>query len=397
MRTGQQHCCGFKITFTVVNEIRLAAWLLLLIFFLIVISLTIVDLSSGKVTVAGVDNNKYYVAITISGCFSLAATFITLWQVRLHKQSYNYPFVQGKMIRIIMMVPIYAWAAWIGLIFVELAVYIDFIRACYEAFVIYNFLLLLTTYMGGEDHTVLILQSKQPPISPWPQPLCCFGKASLNRGWLSHIKRGTLQYGIFTPLCAFAAVICGVFNVYNNGVIDFTAGYIYIALVQNATQLVALYSLIWFYWVTRDSIAAFKPLSQFLVVKAVVFFTFWQGILLDIIAYFNVIQNTGSFTAAEIQLGLQDFIICIEMFVAAVVHRFTFPPEPFRKNGQFIHQFRAILGKHNLEFPEGYCVDPDIVNSPTAFPKQSEASRDNSNDSTGAEIQLLKSATATTT
>jgi hypothetical protein len=46
------------------------------------------------------------------------------------------------------MCPIYAWASWCSLMWLHYAVYIDFVRVCYEAYVIYSFLLLLTKYLG---------------------------------------------------------------------------------------------------------------------------------------------------------------------------------------------------------------------------------------------------------
>ena len=95
------------------------------------------------------------------------------------------------------------------------------------------------------------------------------------------------------------------------------------------TQLVALYCLIWLYIILKDDLAPFKPLAKFLVVKSVVFFTFWQGIGINIMVRVGWITGRENFTAAEVQLGLQDFIICIEMFIAAAVHRYTFGHEMF--------------------------------------------------------------------
>jgi hypothetical protein len=45
------------------------------------------------------------------------------------------------------MVPIYALNSWIVLKFPESSIYLDTLRECYEAFVIYNFMMYLINYL----------------------------------------------------------------------------------------------------------------------------------------------------------------------------------------------------------------------------------------------------------
>jgi len=144
------------------------------------------------------------------------------------------------------------------------------------------FRLLLTKYLGGKAGVVKMLKRQAKQIVPWPSPCCCL-QAHLNADFLLHIKRGTMQYVIISPIASFIAVVCGALDIYGDGVIDWTRGYVYIAIVQNVTQIVALYCLIWFYMISKDELAAFNPLAKFLVVKSVVFFTFWQGVGINLL------------------------------------------------------------------------------------------------------------------
>jgi len=351
----------------------MSVWLLLLLLSLIVAILAIIDISSGKVTFDGIKDHKHYAAIIVAACFAMAATLITAIQVASHRRYWAIPRIQIKIVRIILMVPIYAWSAWFGLVFVQLATYIDFIRVCYEAFVIFNFLLLLTRYLGGHEGAVAILQRSKDQEMSWPAPCCCCPRFHFSANFLFHIKRGTLQYVIFSPLAAFAAVILGALGYYDDGNFNFNQGYVYIALVQNCTQMVALYCLIWFYLVAKDDLAPFKPFAKFLVVKSVVFFTFWQGILINVLAKLGVIYDTGGFSAAQIQLGLQDFIICIEMLIAAAVHRWTFGVEPFRDGDiaktldEIRHRRQQTLGLSSSERSSPLESDLATVNPPFSF------------------------------
>ena len=52
--------------------------------------------------------------------------------------------------------------------------------------------------------------------------------------------------------------------------------YLYVTIVYNITYSVALFALLMFYLGTHDMLAPFNPLLKFILVKSVVFFTFWQ-------------------------------------------------------------------------------------------------------------------------
>jgi hypothetical protein len=59
--------------------------------------------------------------------------------VALHTEYYTQPKLQRHVIRILWMVPIYGIDAWFALRFQAAREYLDPIRECYEAYVIYNF------------------------------------------------------------------------------------------------------------------------------------------------------------------------------------------------------------------------------------------------------------------
>ena len=89
------------------------------------------------------------------------------------------------------------------------------------------------------------------------------------------------------------------------------------------------YCLVLFYMCCKEELQGLKPIPKFLCVKAVVFLTFWQSVLLAILASFDVLHGTEHYTKEEVVAALQDFIVCIEMLVAAFAHHYAFSWKQF--------------------------------------------------------------------
>lgn len=66
------------------------------------------------------------------------------------------------------------------------------------------------------------------------------------------------------------------------------------------------------------------PVPKLLVIKAVVFFSFWQSVLIAILVDYDVITDDPTRKTyaekGERATALQDFLVCIEMFIAALAH-----------------------------------------------------------------------------
>ena len=66
----------------------------------------------------------------------------------------------------------------------------------------------------------------------------------------------------------------------------YTSGYLWILLVNNASVTLALYYLLYFYHASLpcEPLQRARPLAKLLVIKAVVFFCFWQYCLISLLA-----------------------------------------------------------------------------------------------------------------
>lgn len=49
--------------------------------------------------------------------------------------------------------------------------------------------------------------------------------------------------------------------------------------------------------------------------------TFWQSVMIAGLVHFNLIHEIGTYTTTSVSRGLQNLLICFEMFLAAIAHR----------------------------------------------------------------------------
>jgi hypothetical protein len=144
-------------------------------------------------------------------------------------------------------------------------------------------------------------------------------------------KFGVLQYVLIKLFCAMATLILEYNDWYQEGSFQYTSGYLYICILTNVSQCYALYCLIFFYYATKNELSPIRPVGKFISVKAIVFFTWWQSVLIsglyqmDLIPNYKASNTEKNWNSEDVAKGIQDYLICIEMFIAAIVHSVVFP------------------------------------------------------------------------
>jgi len=278
-------------------------------------------------TWSGTQVHEY--AWVIAGTCALWATLISLHLIYKHFRNYTRPALQRPIIRIILMVPIYSFDSFLSLRFKELALYFDLGRDCYEAYVLYMFFTLLVNFLEAEGGTTLenLLEDKDQMSHPFP---LCMLKFQPGRSFLMWCKFCVLQFALVKPVLTLLALLMEAFGVFDEGSFSPRSGYLYVALLDNVSISMSLYCLVLFYMTTREELQGLKPVPKFLCIKAIIFFSFWQGVIINFISWFGAFHKVGSWSAEQITTGLQDFIICVEMFAISVAHSWIFGYEEYR-------------------------------------------------------------------
>eukprot|EP00026_Physarum_polycephalum_P008243 Phypoly_transcript_08322.p1 GENE.Phypoly_transcript_08322~~Phypoly_transcript_08322.p1 ORF type:complete len:480 (+),score=70.01 Phypoly_transcript_08322:88-1440(+) len=268
----------------------------------------------------------YIAVLSVAGFFTILATIWTSVLIHRHIRNYTKPSHQKYIIRILLMPIIYAVDSWLSLYFKHdsWAIFIDIGRDCYEAYVIYSFFKLLVEYLGGIE-AVCTLVGKKPSFDFLPFYLAHDGHKFYHR-----CLQGIMQYVITRPTLAVVAAILQLFHKYGDGIYSWDKGYIYIQILNNISVTIALYCLGMFYQRFEMELKPHSPVLKFMVIKGVIFFTFWQSVGIVILGWVGVIPNTAHHTKTTISFFLNDTLICFEMFIAAVAHHYAFPYQQYQ-------------------------------------------------------------------
>jgi len=276
----------------------------------------------------------------IAGAFVWAAIIITCHQIYQYLRFYTHPSEQRWIVRILFIVPIYAFTSWLSLLFFDnnsYYVYFDTFRDCYEAFVIYNFLSLCYEYLGGEGNIMSEIRGK-PIRSSWFYCTCCLAGRTYSIEFLRFCKQATLQFCAVKPIMAFITIILQWQDLYSDGDWSAQSGYLYVTIIYNMSITLALYALFLFYFATKDLLTPYDPVLKFAIIKSVIFLSFWQGVLLAILEKLEIISpiygpdGKPATNAGTVSAGYQNFLVCVEMGFAAVALRYAFPVTVYAQN-----------------------------------------------------------------
>lgn len=287
----------------------------------------------------------YYILVALP-C-TIGAIALALLHIYRHLLNYTEPTYQRYIVRIIFMVPVYALTSFLSLVFNESSIYFNSIREIYEAWVIYNFLSLCLAWVGGPGAVVLSLSGRilKPSMCLMT---CCFPPIPLDGRFIRRCKQGCLQFVILKPILVAVTFILYSKGRYHDGDFSVDQSYLYITVIYTVSYSMALYALLLFYVACRDLLQPFNPVPKFILIKSVVFLTYWQGVLVFLAAKSRYIKDKED--AAE----FQEFIVCIEMLIAAVGHFYAFPYKEYA--GANIGAPRGFTGSlaHALKLNDFY-------------------------------------------
>ena len=270
----------------------------------------------------------HHAVVAFTGVCAGVAVLLSAALIQQHLTHFSKPMVQSKIVGILWMVPIYTVQSWLSLSFKHYALYLDMFRDCYEAYVLYLFLALLVAYLGdGDEGRVVELLERQPRVKHVYPFKLCLGGGEVPHGaeFLKFCKFGTMQYIVLKPTCTLVAVILSACGLYGEGSFALNRFWAYQTLIMNVSVGYAFYCLGMFYVLLHGPLEVHNPVPKFLCIKAVLFLSFWQGVIIAALVRLGLLPHFGEWTTQNVAMAIQEVLICIEMVLVAFAHRYAFP------------------------------------------------------------------------
>ncbi|AAF26096.1 unknown protein [Arabidopsis thaliana] len=199
---------------------------------------------------------------------TVGAIALALFHIYKHLLNYTEPIYQRYIVRIVFMVPVYALMSFLALVLPKSSIYFNSIREV---------------------------------------------------RFIRRCKQGCLQFVILKPILVAVTLVLYAKGKYKDGNFSPDQSYLYLTIIYTISYTVALYALVLFYVACKDLLQPFNPVPKFVIIKSVVFLTYWQGVLVFLFA------KSGFIRDEEEAALFQNFIICVEMLIAAAAHFYAFP------------------------------------------------------------------------
>ncbi|KAI5961000.1 uncharacterized protein KGF55_004267 [Candida pseudojiufengensis] len=271
--------------------------------------------------------------IKISLYSSLISAIIIFISIFLHLINYRKPFQQRLMIRIQIIVPLFALTCY-SMLINQTSPFNKFIlepiREVYEAFVIYTFFSLLNDMLGGERNIIIMTSGREPVRHPGILGYILVPLDISDPKTFLMIKRGILQYVWLKPIICITIIIGELTGFYNVNDMSYKSIYLWLTLIYNASVTLSLYSLAIFWKILWNDLKPFKPVGKFLCVKLIIFASYWQGVILAILNFFEILPGSNENKSGEsIGICIQNALLCVELIAFAIGHWLSFSYIPF--------------------------------------------------------------------
>jgi hypothetical protein len=232
------------------------------------------------------------------------------------------------------MIPVYTIISFFSLLFYQRTVYLELVRNCYEAYVIASFFTLMCHYVAPNLHDQKeYFRNVQP--KPWVFPLNKVKPPRSGLTWFNIVYVCIFQFCIIRPLFTIIAAITQSQDRYCPSSTRPEDGHLWIALLQGAFVLIAMYSMVQFYQQLKEDLAPHKPFLKVLCIKLVMFLCFWQTWLLALLARKKgPLKSTPIVGALDMHVAIPSMLICFEMTIFACLHHWAFPWKPYHLNSQ---------------------------------------------------------------
>lgn len=265
----------------------------------------------------------------------MLSVVLSMMLISKHLNNMVNPRQQRFIINIITMVPLFAVDSYIGLLDIHASetfvMVLDSLKECHEAYVIHSFLELMFSYLDVDKNNVPKQLKGRHLHHSFPFNHC-FRDMHMDAALVGRLRSWTLQFVYLRPVVSVLSVglqLAGRFDEF----------YIPIAVVLNVSVSLAVYALMTLYHAFQAELAPHRPLAQILCIKGVVFFAFWQSMLVELAEYMGWLHQDHWYSTDELAGAVQNLLVCVEMgLLFAFANNYAFTADPYAKRAAAIRK-----------------------------------------------------------
>jgi hypothetical protein len=146
------------------------------------------------------------------------------------------------------------------------------------------------------------------------------------KNWLNQCQLLAMQFVLMKPfltIIPLALKLSGTYDIdhispIENYAPNWHSPKLYIIILQNISVTLAFYGLLSFYHGVEKDLEWCEPWPKFLCVKAIVFVTFWQSCMIQMMGSYGLVDEKSA-------IQITNLLICIEMLIASIAHYYIFP------------------------------------------------------------------------
>ncbi|GFQ06352.1 transmembrane protein 184c [Phtheirospermum japonicum] len=274
--------------------------------------------------------DRRQITMAASGFSVMLTLHFTFQLLSQHLFYWKNPKEQKAILFIILMAPLFAVHSFVGLLDIQGSnryfLCLGSVKECFEGWAIAKFLALMYSYLNiSMSENILPDEIKGREIHhSFPMTLFQPKKTHLNQQTLTLLKHWTWQFFVVRPVCSILMITLQAIGLYPSW-LSWT-----FTIVLNLSFSLAMYSLVIFYHVFAKELEPHKPLFKFICIQGIVFFCFWQGVVLDILVAMGIVRSHHFWLDIEhVGEAIQNVLVCVEMVFFSVLHQYAYHVSPY--------------------------------------------------------------------
>jgi hypothetical protein len=314
------------------------------------------------------------VYVVLAVLCTLIGWVVTMTNIAQHFSHWNAPELQKIIVKMLVLVIIWSTFSLFVVVRPEMKPLTQVAMDSYEAYLLVQFMSLMSTYLGGPG-AAFQLVDKMPPY----RFLVCF-HVQPRRRTIFVMRVLVYQFAVVKPFLAVVRCVLAYMDVYVGLSFDVQNVFTLVRVVMLISLVLAMMGLLLFYKAFYQALQPYKVGVKFMAMKLFIFLHLAQGLIFGL---FEDEAPPGEAHGANYYalVRLEYFVVCLEMALASIANKYAIfnyrefmaedmPQKPwieyFRMDDARLNEWKSTLSSHHLVRQDSMTIEQSTPHAPTA-------------------------------